>query len=732
MAIPPSPFCAHCGLPIPGAAVAAPGGEVDEPEYCCFGCSLAAAADRERIVDGEIGATCFRLALSVFLSLNVMIFTMWLWTQEIYGSEGTNGTATAVLLWSVCRYLCLVFSLPVLWMLGGPVAEGAWKSLRRGVPTTDLLLVAGTLAAYAYSVVSTVRGSGPVYFEIGCAVLVLVTLGRWLEARGKQQAVAALTSLEKLLPAEVRRYDGDELRNVPLDAVQIGDRLHVVAGERLPTDGRIVRGVASIDAQLLTGESRPIVREPGDSVLGGTLNLDGDLTIEVTASPRGGSWQRLLECLRAARQMKGRYQQLADRIAAWFMPAVGVVALATFAYHTTHDGLDRGLLAALAVVLVACPCALGLATPLAVWAALGTAARAQVLFRHGEALERLAGVRVFAFDKTGTLTDGQPSVEQLAVADETLLSEILGRTLSTASATTHDLSRALVAYCRTRHVGSVPLCNVRTLPGRGLEASFAELATPLWLGSERLMREREMKVPRAIAAALQRFRHQAVPFTCVGWNGEVQAVFSFREQLRTSSRPALAACRDAGLAVEVLTGDHAARGHLLGRELGVVVWAELLPEDKVRRLVALRSKVGPIAMIGDGMNDAPALSAADVGMALGCGADVSQQSADVCLLGNDLSRAPWAYGLARQTIRIVRQNLFWTFAYNLVALALAASGRLNPIWAAAAMAAGGFWVVGNSLRLAHYPLPVEPSVDELAVTPQRDAMISQTSPESVP
>jgi len=284
-----SPFCNHCGLPIPGVAPTASSSatsspsasqaEFDEPEYCCFGCSLAAAALRERAVDGELGATCFRLAMSVFLSLNVMVFTMWLWTQDVYGTEGDNGTTTAVVLWSVCRYLCLVLSLPVLWMLGEPVAVGAWKSLRRGVPTTDLLLVVGTLAAFAYSIVSTVRGSGPVYFEIGCAVLVLVTLGRWLEATGKQQAVAALTSLEKLLPAEVRRYDGDALQNVSLDAVQIGDRLHVVAGERLPTDGRIVRGVASIDAQLLTGESRPTVVEPGDAVLGGTLNLDGDLTI---------------------------------------------------------------------------------------------------------------------------------------------------------------------------------------------------------------------------------------------------------------------------------------------------------------------------------------------------------------------------------------------------------------------------------------------------------------------
>ena len=721
-----APVCAHCSLPVPGVAAAAPSAVDAEPQYCCFGCRLAADAARESTADGEIGRTCLRLGLSIFLSLNVMIFTMWLWTHDVYGPTDTGVDAAApAALWNLCRYACLVFSLPVLWMLGGPVAQGAVASLRRKVPTTDILLVLGTVAAYAYSIVSTLRGAGPVYFEIGCAVLVFVTLGRWLEARGKRAAAAALEALERLLPAEVRRYEGTETRAVPLDDVVVGDRLRVVAGERIPADGRIVRGIASIDAQMLSGESRPQVCEPGDPVFGGTLNLDGDLTIRVEAPPRGGAWQRIVDCMREARQAKGRYQLAADRAAAWFLPAVLVIAVGAFAYHATYSGLDQGVLAGLAVVLVACPCALGLATPLAVWAALGAAARAQVMFRHGEALERLAAGRGIAFDKTGTLTDGRPQIERVVFAPGVDEAALLGRALAAASAANHDLSRAVVEYGRARRTGVVPSCDVRTLAGRGLSATFAD-GEVVTLGSLRLMCESGLTLPAEIAAAADGDASAEAPRVFVGRRGRVAALFLFREQLRPAAQAVVERCRNEGMTVEVLTGDHARRGAALAARLQVPVRAELLPEDKVRAVCALRDRVGPTAMVGDGINDAPSLTAADVGIALGCGADVSRQSADVCLLGDDLSRIPWSIELARHTVRVIRQNLGWSFGYNVLGIALAASGRLNPIWAAAAMVAGGLYVVGNSLRLARFAPP-----DASTTSPPADAPAARPANDSV-
>jgi heavy metal translocating P-type ATPase len=697
--------CTHCGLPIPGEYASDRKHESAEPIYCCFGCRFAAGLTAQGSA-GTAGGGFFRLALSIFLSLNVMIFTMLLWAQDVYDDSAVR-SHSALTLWSLSRYACLLFSMPVLLLLGAPLAAEAWKGVRRGRFSTDLLLIVGTAAAYAYSIVSTVRASGPVYYEIGCAVLVLVTLGRWLEAQGKQRTSAVLESLEQLLPARVLRFDGHATTEIALDEVRIGDRLLVRAGERIPADGRIVSGLASIDAQLLTGESRPQVCETGDAVVGGSLNLDGTLTIEVTAPPRGGTWRRLLDCIRAARLQKGAYEQTAERLARVFIPAVCVTAAGAFAYHTYAHGLDQGLLAALAVVLIACPCALGLATPMAVWSALGTAAGAQVLFRNGRALERLAGARVVAFDKTGTLTDGRPIVDRCVAIHEQNLPELLGRVVAATSASGHELSRTLHAYCLAESHDLAAECQVRTLPGRGLEARFADLAEPVWLGSERLVREQKLAVPAELHSSLALMAKHGLAVVCVGWLGTVRAVFALHENLRPDARQSLEACRAAGLKLVVLTGDHNARGAALEERLGIEVRAELLPEDKLAAVAALRAEHGPTVMIGDGINDAPALTAADVGMALGCGADVSRDSADVCLLGDDLRKIAWSVDLARLTIRIVRQNLFWSLAYNVVGMALAATGRLNPIWAAIAMTVSGLSVVANSLRLANVPFPYD-------------------------
>lgn len=705
-----SSYCAHCGLPIFGAKR----DRIDASEergrkaraYCCFGCRFAAEMGNEKTDDEQNGGAMFRLSLCIFLSLNVMIFTMLLWTQDVYDA-GSTGTASAVSLWAVARYLCMLFSLPVLYLLGLPVAEEALKAVRRGVPSTDPLLILGTAAAFAYSIVSTIRGQGPVYYEVGCAVLVLVTLGRWLEARGKQEANAALDGLERLLPAEVHLFHGRELIDVSLGAVRIGDRLFVRAGERIPTDGRVVAGCASIDAQLLTGESRPQIVESGDAVIGGALNLDGSLTIEATAVPHGGTLERLLECIRDARLRKGRYQRLADRIAAAFLPIVIVAALGALVYHSIHYGLDQGLLAALAVVLIACPCALGLATPMAIWTAMGSAAQAQVLFRHGEALERLAEARVLAFDKTGTLTDGHPVVGRFVTAEGIDADALLPLVAATVATSNHEFSQALKRYCSARGYSFGRRCNSQTLPGRGLKAAFRDDDSELYVGSLRMMREFGFSVGPIVDHALQEMEEAGSSIVCVARHFIVCGVFALEERLRPQIREMLAECGDLECLVTVLSGDHAARGRALERMLQVDVRAELLPADKLEAVRELQRRYGPTVMIGDGINDAPALTGAAVGIALGCGADVSRHSADICLLGDDLSRIPWAVMLARRTVHIVRQNLFWSFFYNVLGIGLAASGWLNPVWAAAAMAVSGLTVVANSLRLAHTPQPRE-------------------------
>lgn len=691
--------CDYCSLPLGKPWWGVDHTPTDEPEYCCYGCRVAAGLTHERGEAAETTLTLARLGLSIFLTVNVTVFSMVLWTSDVYGTSIAREATQATLMADLCRYLGLVFSLPVLWLLGGPVTRNAWQSIRAGRPNTDLLLMQGVLAAYIYSAESVFRGSGHVYYEVGCVVLVAVTLGRWLEATGKLKAGAALDALAKLLPRDVEIIRAGREMHVALDEVEIGDTLRVRAGERIAADGRIIRGLASIDEQVLTGESQPRVREPGDTVLGGTHNLDGDLYIEVTAGPGQGTLQRLIDAVEHARLAKGYYQRVADQVSAWFMPLVTIVALVTLIVHMQADGFDQGLLSALAVVLIACPCALGIATPMAVWAALGTAARHQVLFANADALERLAKVRSFALDKTGTLTTGQCQVNNFTVDDPTQSDAVLSLAATVASASHHGLSQAIASYAVDEGCDPGTTVDVQTHAGRGLSATFSQFAGPVLLGSLRMMHEHGLKLSPVMQAAVARHLAQGEPLVAIGFHGCVQGLFAFRETIRPSTATALQKLRQDGLAIRVLTGDHTGSARALGERLQVDVQAELLPEDKVQAVRALRDEFGSTAMVGDGINDAPALAAADVGIAMGGGADVSRETADVCLLGDDLARLPWSLDLARRAVTVIRQNLFWAFAYNILGIVLAASGQLNPIFAAFAMVVSSLLVVGNSLRL---------------------------------
>lgn len=712
-----SAACDYCGLPLRGGAKKrAP----REPEYCCFGCRFAAAINDERGDSCTVRWTLTRLGLGVFFTMNESVFSMALWTGDVYARDPTGGLKAATLE-ELFRYLSLLFALPVLWLLGGPLTANAWRDLRAGRFSVDLLLVAGVAASFVYSMVNVFRGAGQIYFEVGCVVLTMVTLGRWLEAAGKLKTTESLSALEHLLPDSARVRRGDRWATVPLGELVVGDIVRVLPGERLPTDGLVINAVASVDEQLLTGESRPAVKEPGDALLGGALNLDGDLWMEVAAPASAGTLSRLIEAVRVARLRKGRYERMADRAAAWFTPAVTAIALGTFATHTAASGWDAGLMASLAVVLIACPCALGIATPMAIWAALGKASQNQVLFRHGEAMERLATIRAIRFDKTGTLTTGVAEVSDAVMETNVDRIEIHRVAAALAAGSNHVFARALSGHLSAGET-PIPLENIVTVPGRGLHARRSDTGAQVALGNLSLMREQGLLVTGSLASRINRALDDGEPLTLVGWDGRVHGVFVFQEQLREGVRSALRQCESLGLDLAVLTGDHAARGRALGQELGVRVEAELLPEQKLDAIARAQRDLGPVAMVGDGVNDAPAMAASDVGIAMGSGADLTRDAASICLIGNELARLPWAIDLARLTVRIIRQNLFWAFAYNVVGILLAATGWLNPIWAAAAMVLSSLFVVANSLRLRGAAATGTPAENDTAPQLQTDMM----------
>jgi len=702
--------CDYCGLPVPSRQRAREAtDDQSQPVYCCSGCRFAASILSSDVdADGHARRTMLKLGLAVFFAMNVMVFSMALWSRDVYAEQLQAAGPLADALYQVFRYLALLFCLPVLLLLGEPLAVGVWQAARRATITTDVLLLLGILAAFAYSLLSVIAGEGHVYFDVAALILVFLTLGRWFEAQGKLRSGQALDALAKLLPETAHVLREGRVVDVPRDEAAVGEQLLVFPGERFVVDGIIRSGKAAIDEQTITGESQAVSKQPGDAVYSGTLNLDGDLRIGVTAAAGSETVSRMLDLVRQSRRERGHYQRLADRITIWFVPAVAIVAVATAWWHAQHGGIDAGILAGLAVVLIACPCALGLATPMALWIALGRAARSQVLFRNGQSLEQLAQVKFLFFDKTGTLTSGETRVGAFVCDSTSDPRDVLQRAAALAAVSNHCLAGAIKRFVEEPvKVDEVEVLN--TIPGCGLRARLRSTDRHVPLGEEVLLgnlpwlRDQGYAIESGLWSDVLAAGGSDATLSAIGWSGRVHGVFMFQEQLRLEAAAALAECRKLGLGVGVVTGDRQTRAEQLASTLGVPVQAEQLPEDKVAAIRNARAHPGLVAMVGDGINDAPALAASDVGIAMGCGADLSRDTATVCLLSNDLARVAWTVELARQTVRIIRQNLCWAFSYNVVGITLAATGRLSPVWSAVAMVASSVFVVSNSLRLNRFP-----------------------------
>ena len=680
----PESRCAYCGLPLAAAS------RGEEPCYCCFGCRFAASITGAEGEAGESRWMMTRLGVAVFFSMNVMVFTMLLWSQR-------DATAvlepTAVAFYGLARHACLLFTAPVILLLGGPLFSEAGREVRRGRPGLHLLLAAGVAAAFLISAHAVVVDEGHVYFEVACTVLLAVTLGKWLEASGKLKTTEALRELRTLLPDRVRRVAAGAEELVPLVDIVVGDRLRVLPGERLPTDGRIVSGQSAIDERTVTGESVPVTKESGDAVASGTEVVDGPLLVEVTAEPGAGTLERLIGAVEAAAAAGTRHQRLADRVSAWFLPVVLFTAVATLVAHGwlagwSRSGLAAGTMAAIAVVVVSCPCALGLATPMALWAAIGAAARRHVLVRDGDAFLRLGTAATFCFDKTGTLTTGL-RVREVFVDGGFTPDRVLALAAALARGSTHVLARAIDDEATCRGILPDPVVDLRTHAGRGLEGRLAD-GSIARLGSGRWIETVVGRLSPATGRDQARAAcHLAIGTTPVG-------LIEFDESIREGAREAVAAVTAGGAEAWLLSGDLPGRASAVAATVGLRCRAPLLPEEK---LAFVRSRPATV-MVGDGINDAPALAAADVGVALGCGADVSRWTAAICLLRDDLADLPWLVELARRTDRTIRWNLIWAFGYNAACIPLAAAGLVHPAVAAVAMVASSLFVVTGSLGLA--------------------------------
>jgi len=648
-----------------------------------------------------------RLLIGGVFAMHVMLISLMLYFREGLGLASPETAWLA----DFFQIILFVGSLPLMLILGIPILRAGMASLLRGRPNMHTLIALGAFSAFGLSVRNLFLGLDRVYFDTASMLLFLVSIGHWLELRAQKTGSRAVERLWERIPQEATWITPDGERRVPVEEVPKGARIRVRPGERFPVDGLVAVGEGDVDQSLLTGESTPVLRRPGDPVLAGTLSLDGGfevITTAVGAETVAGQMGRLLH---QALWERAPVERLADRLAALMVPIAVLLAGGTFAFWSVRAGPEVGLLHALSVLLIACPCALGLATPLTLWLALGRAAEAGVILRSSGALERLAGVRHLFFDKTGTLTQ-RPFRLQAVATHGVPETAFLTRVAAVEARSEHPLAQAVVAAARPpdeadRRDASPPLPSIsdfRVWPGRGVSGRMN--GTTIWVGSARLMATQGLELPSPLARTVEVWREQGLSVVYAGWEGKVVGLLGLGEESRPEVVETVAALREMGVSVAVLTGDDAVAGRRWERLLGVPVHAEQRPEEKIAHL---RAAPGPTAMVGDGINDGPALAAATVGLAIRQGTDVARAAADVVLVRDDLRLIPWLIRLARAAMRRVHQNLAWAFVYNLIGLGLAVTGHLQPVLAAAAMVASSLIVTGNALRLRKFPNQHQPS-----------------------
>lgn len=625
-------------------------------------------------------------------------------------------------------YIQFVLTTIVLFGPGLRFFRKGVPALLRAAPDMNSLVSVGTVAAYGYSLVATFvprvlpQGTANVYFEAAAVIVTLILLGRTLEARAKGKTSQAIKRLVGLQAKTARVERNGESVEIPLDQVTTGDVVFVRPGEKIPVDGEVVEGASYVDESMITGEPVPVSKGAGAAVVGGTINKTGAFSFRVTKVGANTVLAQIIRLVEEAQGSKLPIQALVDKVTMWFVPAVMAAATLTFlvwlAFGPT-PALTFALVNAVAVLIIACPCAMGLATPTSIMVGTGRAAELGVLFRKGEALQALRDVSVIALDKTGTLTKGRPELTDLVPADGFEYNEILALVAAVETRSEHPIAEAIVAAAKQQNITLAPVENFDATPGFGVSAKVS--GRTVAVGADRFMTQLGLDV-ESFRSTAQRLGEQGKSPLYAAIDGRLAAVIAVADPIKETTPAAIKALHALGLKVAMITGDNVATAAAIAKQLGIdEVAAEVLPDGKVAALKKFRANGARVAFVGDGINDAPALAEADVGLAIGTGIDVAIEAADVVLMSGDLRGVPNAIALSQATIRNIKQNLFWAFAYNAVLIPVAAGvlyplngTLLSPIFAAAAMALSSVFVLGNALRLKRFQAPM--SVESHSVT----------------
>ncbi|MFS0752809.1 heavy metal translocating P-type ATPase [Oceanobacillus sp. 1P07AA] len=594
-----------------------------------------------------------------------------------------------------------VLATPVQFIIGWQFYVGAYKNLRNGGANMDVLVALGTSAAYFYSLYEALKTIGNpsymphLYFETSAVIITLILFGKYLEARAKSQTTNALSSLLNLQAKEARIIKKGEEIMIPVEEVVVGDRLVVKPGEKIPVDGIVVKGRTSVDESMITGESIPIEKEADASLIGSTINKNGSIEMEATKVGKDTALASIVKIVEDAQGSKAPIQRLADVISGYFVPIVVVIAILTFIVWITFiqpGQFEPSLVASIAVLVIACPCALGLATPTSIMVGTGKAAESGILFKGGEHLERTHQLEAIVLDKTGTITKGKPEVTNFTGDVETL--QLLA---SAEKGSEHPLAEAIVAYAIEQEIDLVEVDDFNAIPGHGIEATIS--GNNILVGNRKLMQDYQIEVGGA-EQELVDYEVEGKTAMLIAVGGEYRGIVAVADTIKETAPQAIRELKEQGLEVIMLTGDNERTAQAIAKQVGIdQVIAQVLPEEKADKVKEIQGKGKKVAMVGDGVNDAPALAIADIGIAIGTGTEVAIEAADVTILGGELLLIPKAIKISHATIKNIRQNLFWAFGYNTAGIPIAAVGLLAPWVAGAAMALSSVSVVSNSLRL---------------------------------
>ncbi|RUM58170.1 MAG: copper-translocating P-type ATPase [Persephonella sp.] len=682
--------CFQCGIPITGKPLQF---DIDgeKKDFCCFGCYLIYKTTGLRGEEGTAVAFLGKFGFGFFLSMLVFMLSTYL-----YGAHLTPDDPQAKMFTNFIKWIILILATPVMALIGIPILRNAINNGKINI-STDLLVALGSFSAYFLSVYSVLTDKPHIYFETATMILVLLTFGRYIETSSRAKASNFMRTLMSLSPDKaVVIREGKEIEVKP-EEIKVGDIVKITPGEKISADGVIIEGKGYVDESLLTGETKPVFKTVGDELFTGTTNIDGVFKIEVNKPADDWTLNRFIALMKEIRSSKAPINRITDTVAFYFLPVIITIASVSSAYWYVNEGFEKALIVFLSVLLISCPCAFSIGAPLALWVGLSEAMKEGIIIKGADILEKLSSVKKIFFDKTGTITE-----RNLTITDIYLNDKDLKLVCCLESNSEHPIGKSIVSYCKVKGLEcDLEVKDIKVHFGYGIEGLVD--GKKVYIGSKKFMEKLEFNLSKEQEKILEYAEMEGKIPVFIAIDGDIKGLILFGQKIKKEASKAIDALRKLGINVAVLTGDTKYFADVIRKKLNInEVYAELLPEDKVRIIEEVKNKGLTVGMVGDGINDAPALAKADIGIAMGCGTDLTRESANISLLSDDLRKVPLSIILAKKVKKVIYTNIFWAFIYNVIGIGLAVMGKLSPIFSALAMILSSAFVIANSLRIKNW------------------------------